>query len=420
MARSALVLLAALILPPGAPALLAAGPAHLVLGDTEVPVQVYPAEGDRLVLWLPSEHGVVSAHDVLSQALARGGIESWVADLFAAYFLPAVPTSLDEIPVETLAALIEAAHEVTGKTVYLASNDRGAALALHGAQEWQLAHPGDDALGGAILITPYLLAGTPEVGAEAEYLPIAEATNLPLFLIQPARSPTYWRVGELAARLEEGGSSVFLRSLAEARDRFFFRPDAMATELELTRALPVEIAGALRLLATQPRQRAAIVAAPSERPAVQARAERLLEPFTGDPTPPPLRLADLQGRMHDLADYRGEVVLINFWASWCPPCVHEMPSMQALADRLDPERFEILAVNLAEEPGPIRGFVEDLGLRFSVLLDPAGEAITTWRVFAYPTSYVIDRQGRVRYALFGSIDWMDAPTVATIEALINE
>lgn len=113
-------------------------------------------------------------------------------------------------------------------------------------------------------------------------------------------------------------------------------------------------------------------------------------------------------------------VLVNFWASWCPPCVHEMPSMQRLADRYADRPFTILAVNLAEDEADVRAFVARHELRFPVLLDPAGESIDAWKVFAYPTSYVIDHRGDIRYALFGAIDWLEPDVLKTSESLLDE
>ncbi|MGD8642813.1 MAG: TlpA disulfide reductase family protein [Chromatiales bacterium] len=392
----------------------------LALGDgNELPITVYPGTGTALLLLIPSEHGVLAEHHELARALGTRGLESWVADPFGAYFLPTGPSGLDEIPARSVAELIEAAA-LTAKTVYLLSHDRGAALALSGARDWQLAHPGADRLGGVVLISPYLLQGTPEVGREARYQGIAGASNLPLYLLQPVRSPLYWRLPGLVRELERSGSSVFFQTLPAARDRYFFRPDAQPDEDELAARLPGLVRTALGLLATQQRTREAAAQLATPRGAEPDRTERRLRPYTGDPRPPPLRLPDLAERTHQLSDYADRVLLVNFWASWCPPCVHEMPSMQSLRDDLRDRPFEILAVNLGEAPAPVRAFMQSQRLDLTVLMDPAGQAVRDWRVYAYPTSYLIDKRGRIRFAVFGAIDWLDPFVVETIAGLLTE
>ncbi|MDX5334437.1 MAG: TlpA family protein disulfide reductase [Gammaproteobacteria bacterium] len=408
------ILLATLALPAGA-----ADRVVTVDGD-EVPVATYPADGGRLALWIPAEYGVLDAYHEAARSLQADGVESWIADPYTAWFLPVAPSSLEAIPGSLVGALIEAAREATGKQVFLVSHDQGAAVALYGAHRWQREADRREGLGGVVLVSPYLLEGTPEVGEEARYLPVARATNLPLYVLQPERSPLHPRLPELKAALTAGGSDVFTHRLAGLRDRYFFRPDAMGRERTAADELPGLLRNALALLDTQPAARTAVPMAEGERRPRTARSERLLTPYRGDPVPPPLVLKGLDGSTRDLADRRGEVVLVNFWASWCPPCVHEMPSMQRLADRYADRPFTILAVNLAEEEADVRAFVARHELRFPVLLDPAGESIDAWKVFAYPTSYVIDHRGEIRYALFGAIDWLEPEVLETIGSLLDE
>lgn len=386
---------------------------------SEVPIAVYPGDGDRIFLWIPGEHGVLPAHHVLAAALSERGIESWIADTYTAYFLAVGPSGLNEIPPRTIAELIEAAAQ-TRKTVYLVSHDQGAALGLRAVRRWQADHPGSTSLGGAILISPYLLEGTPEVGQEARYRSIAAATNLPIYIVQPVRSPLYWRLTELVSELERGGSSVFSQTLEGVRDRYFFRPDSQSEEDRLAERLPGILVTASRLLGTQQRDRIAVALMEQDQSQGTEKTERRLEAYNGDPRPPPLRLRDLDGQSRDLSHYMGKVVLVNFWASWCPPCVHEMPSMQTLNEQMRDRPFEILAVNLGERPKPVRDFLKTQGIDLPVLLDPEGAAIRDWKIFAYPTSFMIDKGGRIRYAVFGAIDWLDPHVIGTVDELLSE
>ena len=153
-------------------------------------------------------------------------------------------------------------------------------------------------------------------------------------------------------------------------------------------------------------------------PAVQA-AE--LKPMTPRVAFSPLALRDLDGKTHTLADYNGKVVLINFWASWCPPCRAEMPSIQRLKQRMAGKPFVILAVDMAESENQIRAFLKQMKtakIDFTILRDTNGKTLKAWKVFVFPTSFVLDANGQLRYSLLGSTEW-DAPnTVQRIESLL--
>ena len=134
-----------------------------------------------------------------------------------------------------------------------------------------------------------------------------------------------------------------------------------------------------------------------------------------------LKLPDLAGKIHGLADYKGKVVLVNFWATWCPPCRAEMPSMQRLKERMAGKPFAILAVDMAETKTEIRDFLKELKptkIDFTILLDRDGQTIKDWRVAVFPTSYIIDAEGKLRYSLLGSIEWDEEDTFKKIEALL--
>ena len=129
-----------------------------------------------------------------------------------------------------------------------------------------------------------------------------------------------------------------------------------------------------------------------------------LRPWSGGATPP-LALQDLDGRVHRLEDYRGKVVLVNFWATWCEPCREEMPSMNRLRAALAGQPFAVLAVNLAESETRIRRFMEKVPLEFTVLLDRDSASAKAWRARLLPVSFLIGPDGSIRYSVLGEIDW---------------
>jgi thiol-disulfide isomerase/thioredoxin len=131
-----------------------------------------------------------------------------------------------------------------------------------------------------------------------------------------------------------------------------------------------------------------------------------------------LALPDLQGRMHRLSDYRGKVVLLNFWASWCAPCRAEMPSIENLRRELRGKPFTVLAVNVGEDARLARRFTEQADIGFTVLIDAEGGAARAWGARALPTTFIIGPDGRTRYSHIGARDWSDERTRETIEGLM--
>jgi cytochrome c biogenesis protein CcmG, thiol:disulfide interchange protein DsbE len=138
---------------------------------------------------------------------------------------------------------------------------------------------------------------------------------------------------------------------------------------------------------------------------------------------PALELRDMAGKVHRLSDYRGKVVLINFWATWCEPCRDEMPSLQKLRQRMESQAkgsFVVLALNHAENDIRVGTFLRQYPLDFPVLLDPFSEA---WRAFKpglLPASFLVGRDGRLRYRVLGELDWTGAEAQAVVARLLKE
>lgn len=132
---------------------------------------------------------------------------------------------------------------------------------------------------------------------------------------------------------------------------------------------------------------------------------------------PPLKLRDMSGKEHDLEKYKGQIVLVQFWATYCTPCRKEMPSMNNLMKKMGKVPFRILAVNMGETEDEVKPFVSEVKPDFTILMDPDGHSIADWRVFAAPSNFIVGPDGKVRYTLFGGVEWDSDELVAKLKAL---
>lgn len=387
-----------------------------------------------LLIWLPSSRGLGSGYVPLALDMASYGIDTWVLDLHTTYMEPTGRSSFANFELEDMLALKRYALAQGYRRLFVLAVERGARYALEAGRLWQQSvHNGELQL-AYLFMAPHLVEESFAMGERAEYLRIARSSNLPIYLIQPEFSTKYARRREIVDALQTGGAAVFMQTIAGVQGGYHMRPDEDLSERDLqARAeLPGLLRRAMGLLASlpQPERAAALAAGTGAGKGPAQRREPRLHPYAGDPLPAPLRLPRLPGGENDdgsgeqygdeidLRDLRGQVVLVNFWASWCGPCLEEIPSMYRLVERLRGEDFHILAVNIGEPPERIRGWTRDIPVNFPVLLDADGAAVRDWRVYAYPSNFLIDREGRIRYSYRGALDWDAAPIVATIESLL--
>ena len=141
-----------------------------------------------------------------------------------------------------------------------------------------------------------------------------------------------------------------------------------------------------------------------------------LRPWSGG-APPALSLPLLEGGRVQLASLRGKVVLVNFWATWCAPCIKEMPSIQRLSGLLPADRFSVLAVNYGETEERIRAFLKKMPIAFPIALDRDLAAARDWGAKVLPMSFVLDRDGRIRFSVLGDLDWSAPPVVEPLRRL---
>ena len=143
-----------------------------------------------------------------------------------------------------------------------------------------------------------------------------------------------------------------------------------------------------------------------------------LKPWAGVITPP-LELADVEGKTHRLADYRGRVVLVNFWATWCKPCRDEMPSIERLRASLQGQPFTVLAVNVGESAEKAREFAATMPLGFPLLLDRDTRTSRAWGARILPATFLIGPDGVARLSYLGELDWAAPGVRAQVEKLMK-
>ncbi len=138
---------------------------------------------------------------------------------------------------------------------------------------------------------------------------------------------------------------------------------------------------------------------------------------------PDFVLPRLDGTVQKLSNYRGKIVVVNLWATWCPPCLEEMPLLEQMARQYGPQGLVVLGIAADEDRTAVERFLERRPLSFEVLLDPGGEVGTRYGITGYPETFVVDREGRFQVKFIGPLPGSDGrpgPEVtAQIEALLG-
>lgn len=151
-------------------------------------------------------------------------------------------------------------------------------------------------------------------------------------------------------------------------------------------------------------------------PELSTTLTRLEAPVTA----PEFTLNDMDGRPHRLADYRGHWVLVNFWATWCPPCRKEMPSLEQLYQTYRGRGLRVLAINQWEDADHVFSYMGELNVfpEFPILFDPESRVSEDWGVRGLPTSFIVDPAGRIVYRAVGGREFDHPAVIALIEGLL--
>ena len=382
----------------------------------ELIAERFLAEGRYLIVWFAPEYGFRSNHRSLAAELAREGIEVWLSNIPESLFMPNGTQSIRQLDGSFAADMIEFAHDSSGKRVAVAGDSYGAVVALIGARGWQQRRQNDPGLLGAILFSPYTYASIPPLGELPEYLSIVSATNIPMVIYQTKGSAIFSQFPTLLEKLQRHGNPVYTQVIPEIMGFFYQVPPTAAMSEQLA-LMPANVGQMLTLLEghSLPDQAAALNAEVS----VKSGIDVALKSFRGGVNPVRIELPDTNGNRIIKEDFTGKVTLINFWATWCPPCVEEIPSLNRLRSKMTGLPFELVSINYAENSTDIRSFMERVRVDFPVLLDRDGDFARQWKVISYPSTFIIDPEGIIRYGVNAAIDWDDPAVIETLRSLLK-
>ncbi|MEA1889491.1 MAG: TlpA disulfide reductase family protein [Pseudomonadota bacterium] len=395
-----------------------------VLGE-ELVVDRYMAEGDQLVLFISPGMGLPERVSQVSAGVADLGIEFWHIDLAENLFLPKSTSTFRGLDGSFVAGLIDKAYELTGKNVTVMTHAYASLPVLRGIRKWQLQNASLPSqsnslyLNGVILLSPDLYIEVPDLGLDPVFDPISSASNIPVMIFQSGSRGNRWQLDKLITELQKGGAQVFSKIFPGVAG-IFYGEDIAPETLDLIKSLPGEIERASHLLSHLPTP---VIAQPVLEKKIisqEAMLDMTLKPFKGNPVPPGLDLFSVRGDRVIHNDYTGKVTLVNFWASWCGPCIEEIPSLNRLREQMKGRPFELISVDYAEDKSDILKFMQEVDVNFPVLLDSNGKVSAQWNVLVYPSTFVIAPDGKIVYGVKGGIHWDTPELVEKIRALMKK
>lgn len=392
-----------------------------------------------LFIWLLNQYGENKRADSLAVELAKKGASVWQADLLDALMLERTAEAIRNMDGGPVASLIEAAVGKDRRPIVLVASDRMAVPLLKGLREWQLRVQSGKtgkkadlrAVAGGVVFFPNLYRGTPVAGEDPELMEIVAATNMPLMIMQPALGSNRTRLPSLLKTLHAAGSPAYSWLVPEVRDYYLLQTEkprseslqAMAGKVpaaveQAIRQTPDQLLAVARLLDASKKPAKPLLAMREAVQKASAPAYGLIE--RPRQVAPNFSLTDAYGKTENLSQSLGRITLVNFWATWCPPCVHEIPSMNRLAAAYDKKDFGIVSINFKEDPEHVLAFLKRVDVDFPVLLDRDGAVSGRWRVFAFPSTFLLDQNGQIRFSVNTAIEWDTDEAKAVIDGLLKE
>ncbi|MDH5602057.1 MAG: redoxin domain-containing protein [Gammaproteobacteria bacterium] len=384
-------------------------------GD-ELTVERFPASGRHLMVWLAPEYGFRGAHRTMAKMLTGENIEVWQSDIVQSLFMPAGSSSIKKLNGQLVADLIEQAHKTTGKKIIVVGDSYATISALQGAHQWQQRKQDKSYLIGAILFSPYTYATIPPLGQLPEYMPVISATNIPIMIYQARNNGNIGQFSTLVEKLQQHGNPVYTRLTPKVMS-IFYEEKPTPEVIEQVKPLPKNIKKMITVLERHKVPTTAIKKL-EQLKENKSGIDIYLKKYKGKVSPLAINLENSRGKIVIKNSYKGQVTVINFWATWCPPCVEEIPSLNRLKEKMSGLPFELISINYAEDKKTILEFMKKVQVDFPVLLDQDGEFAQKWNVITYPSTFVIDKKGDIKYGVNAAIEWDHPEFIEKIKALL--
>ena len=287
--------------------------------------------------------------------------------------------------------------------------DVGSVPVLRGLHLWQ--EQADDKsrnqLKNVILLYPSLFVNAPAAGEVPEFFPISYQTALPISILQPAQGTQANTIKLTEKALRMGGSLVHTQIVPIATDGYFKYQDIRlmakdaAKRIEASTTKQIQRVNKIKYKVAKLSPLDAVI---PESKIISGLIKIKTKTFM-----PTIKLNALNGEAINIPDdYRGKALLINFWATWCPHCVEEIPSMNRALNYLDPERFAMISISYKDSKAILDEFVKKVKVDFPILLDSDGKVSEQWNIFAFPSSFLIDANGQIHYSINAGSIW-DSP-----------
>jgi thiol-disulfide isomerase/thioredoxin len=368
------------------------------------------------ILWIAPDFGIDPRIRETAEALTKLNTEVWLIDLVDALFLTRGAQTMREIPGELVADLINALAQQTANTseLLIVSSRYGAIPALRGVHAWQAQPTPQGKLIGSVFFSPSFFTHVPELGTAPSFINELAATNSPIYIFQSANNSVRWHLPAVLTALQH--ATVYTELLKGTMSVFYHKDDSPNSVAAFERA-PKMILRAAKQLRQHTMSSAPLpitITGSAEHSGINTR----LKQYRGSVTPTPIKLRDATGKQFNIQTFSGKVTLVNFWATWCGPCIEEIPSLNRLKQTMQGKPFQLISVNYAESAKDIIAFLKMVDVDFPVLIDPGGELTGKWKVVAFPSTFVIGPDGKIHYGVNAGIHWDTKDVIQQLNKLL--